>query len=322
MSHHHEHQSRQPIDARIELQNHIAGLDETIHDINDFRLRTRVGKTGVSGISIPSMHDGEYGNYSFAETAKKFARRTDIPKTPDQRMYADLLAIMPAMVAAKELLNDEEEEEREHHSHGYDHNYRHDYDHNEDHYEAKLQMAKFNEVIRNIIDTHPRIQATTIVGLVRSVSLRYGFDADQVNTATEDVNIMLYGAKHELAYEAALHRLPLGFEVIPTDAEDDKHGADMLVLCPNGVVVSIDVKSTRKAAMRGQEKQERYHKRTHTHMPRNEIIVFSGFRSEDFHPDNPWRPTDEAIERVLPAIETRLYQAAGMHTHHRTGVKR
>ena len=317
MSRHHERHSKPLPNPEHELRKHRDGLGETIRDIYDHRLETRgVGKAGITASDvpvtrdgkpariadgIPAMHAGEYGRHSFAATAQKLVKRPEFTKTPDQKMYMDLLATLPSMIDSKEYLRDEEED--------YSHSH---FETTSEHYNAKMHMVQFNEVLHSIIDTRPQMQATTVIGLVKSIALRYGYERDEVNAAAEETSSALYGAKHELAFESALHRLPPGYEVIDTDAIDDKHGADLLVRCPNGVIVSIDVKSSALSAQRREQKNEAYHRRRGTQVPRNEIIMYSGFTSEDFRSDYPWRPSEEAIERVLPNIEARLRKAAGM----------
>ena len=96
--------------------------------------------------------------------------------------------------------------------------------------------------------------------------------------------------------------------------EDDAHGADFKVRCPNGVIVSIDVKANERLEEEAEKRTAYYMKKHHKKPPTNEIVLFSGFDDEyDFTDDSPWLPTQSAIERVLPYVQKELEQASEMH---------
>ncbi len=285
---HHEKKYKKESDPNRILDLHRRGLHKTREAIAPLYRDKNLGRKGLNN----SHSSINRSRKAFADSAEQFLKDTD-PVDTDTRMYAMLLGVIPSMVESHEVL----------HRHGTSQNER---------YSAKMGMIEFNNALRRIIDTDPTIRAGTIVGLVKSTMVSYGYNAEDLNMGGQQTEMVLRGMKHELAFESTLYHLPKGYEVLDTTDEDDKHGADFKVRCPNGVIVSIDIKATPESAENANADQEFYYERTGRkgQAPKDELIIYSGFTDDDFDPRNPWRATSEATQRAYPAIEAALWRAS------------
>lgn len=175
---------------------------------------------------------------------------------------------------------------------------------------AKEHTIEYNDVFREIIEQNPHLQPETILSIVNSIANKLRYTDEDKEMIQHNTRGVLRGMQHEVAFEHVLNQLPDGFQIITTDDEDDAHGADFMVRCPNGIVLSIDVKATERLVEEARERTAIYMKRHNKKPPANEIVLFSGFEDYDFEPESPWRPTQGAIERVLPIIKSELLRAA------------
>lgn len=257
--------------------------------------KNRDAKIGLS--ALQTIQEGGHSHHSLGKSRRLFANaanqylREENPKDPDARMYASILAVVPHMVDGRHTL----------HGHHASRQERHD---------AKLEMIEFNDVLRMIIDTNPNIREDTLKGLIISAMLGYGYGADDLNEGKAETTTALIGMKHELAFESALSWLPEGYEILTTTDEDDKHGADFKVRCPNGVILYIDVKSTPESADEATQENIEFYARFHEQAPKNQLVLFSNFYQEDFTEQHPWRPTEKAIQEAYPYIEADLRDAS------------
>lgn len=255
----------------------------------------REAKVGLG--ALQTLQEGGHSHHSLGKSRMMFANaahqylREENPVDADARMYASILAVVPHMVDGRHTL----------HGHHASRQERHD---------AKLEMIEFNDALRNIIDTNPNIREDTLKGLITSAMLGYGYGADDLNGGKAETKAALIGMKHELAFESALSWLPDGYEILTTTDEDDKHGADFKVRCPNGVILYIDVKSTPESAYEATEGNVEFYARFHEQVPKNQLVLYSGFEREDFTDRHPWRPTDESVQRVYPDLEMLLQKAS------------
>jgi hypothetical protein len=177
--------------------------------------------------------------------------------------------------------------------------------------EAKEHTIAYNDVFRDIIENNPTMRQDDIMSAVGDVAHELNLSEDEMEMIRHNTRGILHGMRHEVAFEQVLAALPEGFQIITTDDEDDAHGADFKVRCPNGEIVSIDVKATERLEEEAEKRTAYYMKKHHKKPPANEIVLFSGFDDEyDFTDDNPWRPASSAIERVLPYVQAELIQAS------------
>lgn len=255
----------------------------------------REAKIGLS--ALQTIQEGGHSHHSLGKSRNLFANaahqylREENPRDADAKMYASILAVVPHMVDGRHTLHDHHASRQERH-------------------DAKLEMIEFNDVLRTIIDTNPNIREDTLKGLIISAMLGYGYGADDLNGGKAETKSALIGMKHELAFESALSWLPEGYEILTTTDEDDKHGADFKVRCPNGVILYIDVKATPESAYEATEDNVEFYARFHEQVPKNQLVLYSGFGREDFTDQHPWRPTDESVQRTYPDLEAQLHRAS------------
>lgn len=207
---------------------------------------------------------------------------------PDTRLHTLTLAVIPRMIEGHFTL--------QHHnaSRG-------------DRHDAKLDLIEFNDALREIIDTNPDMHEDVIKGVFTSAMLSYGYGANEINAGEAEVKHTLIGMKHELAFEAVLSWLPEGYEILTTSDEDDKHGADFKVRCPNGVILYIDIKASPENAAEATQDNIEFYARFREQVPANQLVLYSGFKREDF---GGWHPSNESIQRVLPELQQLLHQAS------------
>lgn len=275
------------------LEKHLIAMAQMREKITkDYR------ETQVGAAAIQRNHDGSLmhqprgkARKRFAETANKHVHNLNPHENPDDYMYASILAIIPQMMKGHHVLN----------RHNANRTDRHD---------AKLDMIEFNDVLRTIIDINPDISEDTILSLVKSAMLSYGYGAHDINDGEKETRMTLIGMKHELAFESVLSWLPEGYEILTTTNDDDKHGADFKVLCPNGVILYIDVKATPESAERATQENSEFYARFHEQVPKNQLVLYSGFTREDFDSQHPWRPSNESVQRVYPELLTTLHDAS------------
>lgn len=295
MTNHEQHRKAELNPAR-ELERHLGGLQTTEREIKEFRMRTRIGRAGMSENIALGIHANNSARHGFASAAERFSETIDERRNPTKKMYADMFSHVPSYIDAKKILDSEDRRQLHRDT------------------DAKLQVAGFNHFLQSTIDTNQTLQPQTITALIRSTAMRYGYGTEIINNLVREANESLYAMKHELAFEATLYYLPEGYEILETDSGDDIHGADRRVRCPNGTIVSIDVKASQEGVNLTLAKRMTKRKLLgmDTNLPQNQLVMFSGFTSEDFDSQNPWRPKPEAVERVYPQVEAALRTAAGI----------
>lgn len=179
---------------------------------------------------------------------------------------------------------------------------------------AKEHTIEYNDVFREIIENNPAMPQAEIMSIVGDIAHELDYPEDVKDMIHHNTRGILHGMRHEVAFEQVLRALPDGFQIITTDDEDDAHGADFKVRCPNGVIISIDVKATERLEEEAEKRTAYYMKKHHKRMPTNEIVLFSGFDDEfDFPDESPWLPSQTAIQRVLPYVQDELLQASEKH---------
>lgn len=281
-------QSRE-IDPRYQ---HLEGFRHTFGDIRRRQvLAAQATGNTVEGPTTPRTRHG------FARVAKEHSSR--LSDNDPRKMYSDLLATMPSYYDGLQTLASQND-------HRPGHRVTRD-----QHLNAVDNIIRYNDVIRDIINHNPRIQPDVLMSVVGAAAVQYKYPSKEREMLLHDTKGLLKGMQHELAFESALYYLPDDFEIVDTVDGDDAKGADFKVRCPNGVVVSIDVKATQRLEdeerLKKSEKLARYGR----NVPQNEIVLYSGFEREDFEANNPWRPKHEAVERVLPRLQSELLRASG-----------
>jgi hypothetical protein len=285
---HHEIPNKQEIDPRL-LDFHRREMHKTRQEIAPFYRDAKMGHIALNERKHFSVNNARN---LFADSAEQFLKEKN-PRDPNTRIYAQIFAVIPLMMDGLKVLRGRGTSQHER-------------------YKAKMKLIKFDDVLRTIIDSDPSIPQNTIISLIHSAMHSYGYSAEELNMAAGETEAVLHGMKHELAFASTLYHLPEGYEVLDTTDEDDKHAADFKVRCPNGVILYIDVKATAKAAERATWDQEDYYTDTGRkgQMPKNELILYSGFTDDDFTEKMPWRATPEATQRVYPDVEAVLHRAS------------
>lgn len=289
-----QNQSRE-IDPRYQ---HLEGFRHTFGDIRrrQFLAAQATGNTieGQEPTTGKTRH-------AFARVAGEYSAK--LSDSDPRKMYSQLLATMPGYFDGLQTLDSQDDWRSGHRVT------------REQHIDAVDHIIKYNDVIRDIINHNPRIQPDVLMSVVTAAAVRYKYSDKERTTMLHDTKGLLKGMQHELAFESALYYLPDDFEIVDTVDGDDAKGADFKVRCPNGVVVSIDVKATQRLEDEERAKKAQKLARYGKKPPQNEIVLYSGFDREDFDADNPWRPRHEAVERTLPRITAELLHASGSQTH-------
>lgn len=262
---------------------HIEGFRRTL---NKLKHQYYIASHALeSTIENPGAHPSRQ---EFASFAARFSNETD---DKDEMMYASFLGTLPGYIEARQtLLQSTDFQTRK---------------------AAILDTIRFNNTLRTAIEVHPHVDEDQLTIIAKSTGHFYQYSSDAISQLGKDMQRRLKGMKHELAFESVLWNLPEGFEVLETTDEDDTDGADYRVRCPNGVSVSIDVKASQYYEEKTYNKQRADLSRQGREMPRNKIILYSGFTNSDFRTDYPWRPTYEATTRLVPLVEQRLRIASG-----------
>ncbi len=284
-----------------ERNNQLRFVDAASKTFSDIKTKMHMSRRASSDMA-PNNHNGQFDRHEHARAAGEYADGIDIK---DPRMIpAMLMSRLPDYAHALMTLPDKR-----------DHRHRKRFISKEVREQEVEKTIAYNDVLRDIIDNHPHIQEKTLVRMASACMMRMGFDDHERELVIDRTRGDLKGMRHELAVETALIFLPEGFEIVETDDGDDAEGADFKVRCPNGVVVSIDVKATPRLEDEATERRINWASSHGRKIPKNEIIMYSGFELSDFDENNnPWRPTQNSIDRVLPYIERRLLEASGDHS--------
>lgn len=283
------------------LFRHLEGFRHTFAHIRrqQYMAKSAV-RTSVDSELIYEIDDGptQEIRHELAKLAQEYSSHLD-PHDPN-KIYSGIIGALPDYVDAIHTLPD-----------------RHDTEHyhpwiSEETRDAAIKKTiAFNDVLRGIIDNNSNLPLDIVMKLVAAAANRYRYSDEERERIKENTRGILIGMQHELAFESALIYLPEGFDIINTTDDDDAHGADFKVRCPNGKIVSIDVKATERLEYEARLRTKKHFKKIGKTPPQNEIILYSGFIESDFEGSTSWRPSDEAIRRVLPDILKALLKASG-----------
>ena len=274
-------------------------VDAFQHTYVTIRRNLHLAKHATGKGGITSTEDRQM----FSRSSRQFA--DSLPDNDPRSVSANIFAQLPDYMHAITTLPDRR---------------------NPDHRDRKIsketreqeveKTIKYNNVLRDIINHNQNLTPRTLLKTVSAVAMRYGYSDKERELVIDRTKGDLKGMQHELAFESVLYYLPEGFEIIDTDNQDDARGADYMVRCPNGTVVSIDVKATQRLQDEAQERKAYHASRFNQTMPSNEIILYSGFTQSDFDTQSPWRPTQDAVMSVLPHVESELLRASGDAQYH------
>lgn len=280
-------QQSKEVDPRFQ---HIEGFRHTIKKVTQQR---RLADHALNKEPTrPSRHD-------FARFAKKYSGETT---DRNEKMYTSILSTLPGLVESRAEPTDQQSSFK-------------------DRQAAIMKKISFNNALRDSINANPRIEKSALTAIVKSAALFYQYPPNEIVGIERETIDTLRGMQHELAFESILWNLPEGFEVLETTDEDDAKGTDYRVKCPNGTLVSIDVKASQLSADRAYEKRANALARRGKTVPSNEIILYSGFTEQDFDPSSPWRPTYQATSELTPYVEMELLAASGENTpRHTTAI--
>ena len=172
----------------------------------------------------------------------------------------------------------------------------------------KRPLSQFNKVLKDFIDGDPRIQPDELQHYLQDCALTYGYSGEELALINRHIPLQLRGMMHELGFESLLYRLD-GIDIEDVTTEDDLNGIDSRIIREDGTDILIDVKASQTTAEKARSKRERAHMREYGQpLPSNILIVASGFLDSSFSQKYPWRPTEEAIARALPRIQTIIEQ--------------
>lgn len=286
------------VDKVNEKERHLESYAGVFREIQQ---NIRLGNHGIkTTVNRPIIPDKSDDRLFFARQAQEYTEQLS-PHDP-RKIYGSILAVLPSFMKAKTELEQDRNDYRKNFrltESGYDH--------------AIDQTIKFNDVIRDIIDQfHNKIRPADLLGIIKTAAVSYRYSSEDRQRLLIEAGGVIKGMQHELAFESVLYYLPDGFEVLDRNesSRDDANGKDYRVRCPNGSVVSVDVKASHKSEEKAREKRNEYFASKGLIGPKNELILFSGFDQEDFETSDPWRPKHEAILRELPKIEEILLWAS------------
>lgn len=286
-------------DPDSEKQRHLQSYGAVFRDIVQ---RSRLAERGLSNsVEGKVMPHKDHGRLQFARHALEYTKQ--LPPHDSRMIYSSILSALPSFMRAKAELEQDRNESR--------HNLRM----NEHQHDSAIdETIRFNDVIRDIIDQHHnKITPDVLLRIISTAAISYKYSTKERAQLLIEAEGVIRGMQHELAFESSLYYLPEGFEVLDRSeaGRDDANGKDYRVRCPNGTVVSIDVKASLKSAEKAIQKRDDHFALKGMFAPRNELIHFSGFSQDDFGMEDPWRPKHDAVLRELPKIEATLVWASG-----------
>lgn len=287
---------------KIQSTERLKHLDALRGVIGAIIQRSRLGEKGVGTSAelkvTPNKGDGRL---LFARKANEYTKQ--LPPHDSKMIYSSILSVLPSFIEAKNALELDRSEGK------------HRQRLTESQYDYAIdQTVLFNDAVRDIIDQHHnKIRPDVLLAVISAAAVSYRYSSEERKKLATEAEGVVRGMQHELAFESALYYLPDGFEVLDRDEDsrDDANGKDYRVRCPNGTIVSIDVKASPRSEEKAIQKRDEYFDSKGKVAPRNELILFSGFDSDDFEPKDPWRPKHDAIMRELPRLEMTLLWASG-----------
>lgn len=273
-------QNRETDPKRI-LDRYLRPLHKTQTEVRDFRMKGHLGESSTEFFSHPSVDP----KVDFATWANRYAETLD--DTDPAKAYAQIIGVVP--MAIRGINNLEQKGKNRWNT---------------------RQLSRLNSTISFMIDTQSSITPDALEGVYKSTALNYGYSSEEINKLLDTVKNREQGMRHEIGHDAIMYRLPGDFEMLETTEDDDLNGIDRRWRCPNGAIVTFDIKASPETAEKADRLRAAFYRRAHRQIPANEMIIHSGLYDEDFQ--HPWRPSEEAIARELPRMQRLIYRAAGM----------
>lgn len=172
---------------------------------------------------------------------------------------------------------------------------------------AKLELARFNTVLKNFINDDPTITPVELQNYINDCALTYGYSGQKLEEISSEIPTLLTGMRHELAAESVLYRLDIDVE--ETDLEDDLNGVDYRVRRDDGTMIELDIKASEYTAQTKRARREKsFAERFNRPVPENSLIIASGFSEKDFASKSPWRLTEKAIVQAIPRFQRIIEQ--------------
>lgn len=269
-------------DPKRVLELYLKPLQATQTAIRDYRMHERLGETSIGFLGHPAVDP----KIDFATWAKRYSETLD--DTDIAKPCAKIIGVVPPAIRGLQTMQRKGKN-----------------------IWNTRSLAELNETIRFTIDNHSAITPDALTGMFKSSALNYGYRSQDINMLMDEIESREQGMRHEIGHDSVMYRLTGGFERLETTIDDDLNGIDSRWLCPNGTVVTFDVKATARNAEKANGTRNALYRRAHRQTPKNHLIVHSGFHDDDFRV-NHWRPSEDAIIRELPHIEKIVYDAAGM----------
>ena len=249
---------------------------------------------------------------SHAETISTISQ-LEFDRNPDgpYALPLQLLAITPKLEAAQAKFRDLHEQNAPNH---------------EIRQLKRDELIPINHQLRNIFDHNPRLPVEEFLQFVEGSTLSIS-GPEAARQTRIDVDRVLQGMRHELAFESLLYHLSdSGVSYDESDksasqlVDEDLHGIDMVIEY-KGKPIAIDIKASQKRADEANLK---------SHPSDTKIILWSQFRRHDLgdklRPDYVPAMIEEKSGKLLNELE-KAYQAGIFYRppkskrNHNIGVK-
>lgn len=167
------------------------------------------------------------------------------------------------------------------------------------------KIIPFNHTIKQLINENSSTTPANLEGMLKN-TLAVGNYSDYLfDYITQQI---IPGMNQELALESNLLYLPGQPEIMNTDIEKELKGIDYIARLDDGIVITIDGKSSERAAQDAQYEHDRWRRDNRVHSPDTHLIVHTGYKKSDFIPDKIGRVTDTARLREQPRINALFRQ--------------
>jgi hypothetical protein len=167
------------------------------------------------------------------------------------------------------------------------------------------EVIPFNHAIKRLINENSSTTPANLEGMLKNTLLVGHYDSQLFDRINRHI---IPGMSHELALESNLFYLPGEPEIIDTTVEDELKGIDYITRFKNGIEITIDGKASEEAAEKAQFEHDDWRERNRILSPDNHLILYTGYKKEDFILNKIGRVTEEARQREQPRIDTAIKQ--------------
>lgn len=156
--------------------------------------------------------------------------------------------------------------------------------------ELKKDTIRFNQTVREIFDSYPRISEEDVIRFVvdSQLLLRGRGWSEYSRARTKEV---MTGMVMEIAYEDALWRVPGVVDVAHANMEEELKGTDLIITFEDGNTLQIDIKTSQRGVDEA--------------LASGNIAVKSPFLRDDIRNR---RVLPKRLEEELPGITNEIYR--------------